>query len=448
MLRRLWWWKKSGEELKRRVTRHMGGPCDQAESISHPIKPIERVSLQLALDQWLERNERPGQLLGYAATLYHRVALAHLLTGDSVTVAPVEREQFSRGPGDDLDCVTRGLYLLHHLGQPVTVLVHRSDNSMDVPTLEILARERRTAQGAMNQLLAEVNRHTAYKGKTLFLEVESWPRQVLVRFRELPPVRREAIILPDAVLEVVERNVLGLIKHGAVLRQSGRSTRRGVLLHGPPGTGKTLMLRYLAHACPDHTVILLSARQTDLIRESCEVARLLAPALILLEDVDLVAQEREQNRCPMVLHDLMDEMDGLGPKSDCIFLLTSNRPEVLEPALSARPGRIDQAVEFPLPDEHCRRRLLALYGEGLDLGRVDLDRWVEKTHGVSPAFIEELLRKAALMAAERGETAVPLPLQDGDIEQALRELIYFGGELTQKLLGYRPFGYRPSAAGV
>src|SRR5262249_19726576 len=161
----------------------------------------------------------------------------------------------------------------------------------------------------------------------LYLELEAWPRQVLVRFRELPPTRREAIILPDAVLEVVERNVLGLIKHGAVLRRSGRSTRRGLLFHGPPGTGQTLMLRYLAHACPEHTVVLLSARQTDLIRESCEVARLLAPSLIVLEDVDLVAQERDQNRCPTVLHDLMDEMDGLGPRSDCIFLLTTNRPE-------------------------------------------------------------------------------------------------------------------------
>jgi ATP-dependent 26S proteasome regulatory subunit len=202
------------------------------------------------------------------------------------------------------------------------------------------------------------------------------------------------------------------------------------------------MLRYLAHACPEHTIVVLTGRQTGLIRESCEMARLLAPSLIVLEDVDLVAEDRERNKCSTLLHELLDEMDGLGPKTECIFLLTTNRPEILEPALTARPGRIDQAIEFPLPDEECRRRLFALYGKGLNLDDIDLERWIEKTSNVSPAFIEEMLRKAALMAAERGETAVPLHLQDSDLERALSELVYFGGELTQKLLGYRTFGFK------
>ena len=62
---------------------------------------------------------------------------------------------------------------------------------------------------------------------------------------------------------------------------------------------------------------------------------------------------------------------------------------------------------------------------------------MQQTDGVSPAFIEELLRKAALMAAERGESASPLRIQDSDIAEAVKELVYFGGELTQKLLGYK-----------
>jgi ATP-dependent 26S proteasome regulatory subunit len=188
-------------------------------------------------------------------------------------------------------------------------------------------------------------------------------------------------------------------------------------------------------------VLLMTGRQLGLIRESCQVARMLAPSLVLLEDVDLIGENRTDNRCPTLLHDLMDEMDGLGPKADVVFLLTTNRPDVLEPALSARPGRIDQAVEFPLPDDDCRRRLFALYGDGLDLAGLDMPRWIDKTQGVSPAFIEELLRKSTLMAAERGEASQPMRLTDQDVERALEELIYFGGELTQKLLGYRPFGF-------
>jgi CIC family chloride channel protein len=269
-------------------------------------------------------------------------------------------------------------------------------------------------------------------------------REVSVRFHDLPHTDRDAIVLPETILQVIERNVLGLLRHGEALRRSGRSTRHGLLFHGPPGTGKTLTARYLARTCTEHTVILLTGRQLGLIRESCQMARLLAPSIVILEDIDLVAEERSQNKCPTVLHELLDEMDGLGTKTDCIFLLTTNRPEILEPALAARPGRIDQAVEFPLPDAACRGRLFALYGKGLDLTGVDQERWVRQTDGVSPAFIEELLRKAALLAAERGETSEPLRLTDADIDQAVKELVFFGGNLTQRLLGYRSqrLGYR------
>ena len=67
---------------------------------------------------------------------------------------------------------------------------------------------------------------------------------------------------------MVERNVLGLLEHAATLRKAGRGTRHGVLFHGPPGVGKTLVTKYLARACPDYTVILLTGRQLKLVRES------------------------------------------------------------------------------------------------------------------------------------------------------------------------------------
>ena len=130
-------------------------------------------------------------------------------------------------------------------------------------------------------------------------------------------------------------------------------------------------------------------------------------------------------------------MDGIGSQTNCIFLLTTNRPEILEPALAAHPGRIDQAVEFPLPDGECRKRLFDLYGRGLDLSWIDLDRWIEQTDGVSPAFIKEILRKAALVAAERGRRIEPCAIQNKDIDLAIKELVHFGGELTQRLLGYK-----------
>ena len=434
-------WRRKPVLIRDLIVAHMRGPCADAETVSHAIRPIERVNLQLVFDRWLAASGPRGRLVGYNRdSFFTNTGISQVLFED-ILQAPVQRQRFALTPAEEIDCVTRGLYLLALHGRPVVVLLSNPDSRFDPPLVEVMARERSVAREALQQLLDETNRDLVYRGKTIYLEEDQRSSGVQVRFHPMAPTVREALVLPEAMMAVVERNVLGLLRHADVLKRSGRSTRHGLLFHGPPGTGKTLMLRYLAGACQGHTVIVLTGRQVGLIRESCQVAKMLAPAMVLLEDVDLIGQERSENRCPALLHELMDEMDGLGTKADIIFLLTTNRPEALEPALSARPGRIDQAIEFPLPDDDCRRRLFALYGKGLDLTQLDLERWIDKTRGVSPAFIEELLRKSALQAAERGERGEPLSVTDADVEKAMDELVCFGGELTQKLLGYRPFGF-------
>jgi ATP-dependent 26S proteasome regulatory subunit len=184
----------------------------------------------------------------------------------------------------------------------------------------------------------------------------------------------------------------------------------------------------------ERTVILLTGKGLELIEPSCGMARALQPATLILEDVDLVAEERTRQSaaCNTVLFELLNQMDGLSDDADVLFLLTTNRPEMLEPALASRPGRIDQAVEVPLPDAGCRRRLLQLYGRGLELQLGDEARLIERTEGVSPAFIRELLRQAALFAADDGEGIV---VRDRHLDAALHELLVHGGKLTASLLG-------------
>ena len=101
--------------------------------------------------------------------------------------------------------------------------------------------------------------------------------------------------------------------------------------------------------------------------------------------------------------------------------------------MAARPGRVDQAVELPLPDAAARLRLLALYGTGLDLRLQDEDAVIAELDGTSPAFIRELLRRAALLAAEESEG--PLRVTDVHLHAALAELRQAGSELTRTLLG-------------
>jgi ATP-dependent 26S proteasome regulatory subunit len=164
------------------------------------------------------------------------------------------------------------------------------------------------------------------------------------------------------------------------------------------------------------------------------LARLLQPAMVVIEDVDLIARDRdEMGPCEeSMLNALLNEMDGLKQDSEILFVLTTNRPEELEGALAGRPGRIDQAIEVPLPDEVGRRKLVQLYGRKLLLGDAIVEEAAQRTEGVSAAFIKELMRRIAQASIARdGGTAVV----SGDIDQALDDMLFAGGRLNVRLLG-------------
>ena len=160
------------------------------------------------------------------------------------------------------------------------------------------------------------------------------------------------------------------------------------------------------------------------------------PATVILEDVDLIGTERDHQAvgANALLFELLNQMDGLAEDVDVLFVLTTNRPDVLEPALAARPGRVDQAIEVPPPDADCRRRLFELFSRGLRVEVADWGRVIDRTAGVSGAFIRELLRKAAVYAAEEDGKG-PLTVHDRHLDEALTELLVAGGPLTKSLLG-------------
>jgi ATP-dependent 26S proteasome regulatory subunit len=283
-----------------------------------------------------------------------------------------------------------------------------------------------------------VRHGAAFRGKVLSVE-QGCSGGVRARFHNLPAVRRDGLTLPEDLLRRVERQALGHSKHAARLKAAGRHLKRGILMHGKPGTGKTLSAMYLAAQMPDRTVMVLTGNAVGSIETACQLARLLEPATVILEDVDLIGTERHHQTvgANALLFELLNQMDGLGEDADILFVLTTNRPDHLEPALAARPGRIDLAIEVPLPDADCRRRLFELYGRGLKLELSDPEVWVRRTNGVSAAFIRELLRKAAVLAAEDDGTSADgeLIVTDRHVEEATAELLVAGGALTQTLLG-------------
>jgi cell division protease FtsH len=134
----------------------------------------------------------------------------------------------------------------------------------------------------------------------------------------------------------------------------------------------------------------------------------------------------------VLLNKLLNEMDGLKEAADMLFVLTTNRPESLEAALASRPGRVDQAIEFPLPDEIGRRKLIRLYAPKNGVRDEIVDDIVGRTQGVSAAFIKELMRRAVQFSFERSSDGT---IENVDFYNALDEMLMASGSLNLRILG-------------
>lgn len=256
-----------------------------------------------------------------------------------------------------------------------------------------------------------------------------------VYVHRLSPVAREAVILPQKTVALLERNIIRFVEQREKLAEWGLGLKKGVLFYGPPGTGKTHTIHFLASQLPNHTTFLVPAEQMGALSIYLQWARFLQPAIVVLEDVDLIARARKDMRSACeetALNQLLNEMDGLREDARILFILTTNDPESLESALTSRPGRIDQAIEFPLPGDDERRRLIELYRGNLVLSSEVLSLLVLRTEGGSGAFIKELLRRTAQFVVENDQSEVSI----AHAEAALDEMLHSGGTLNAKLLGF------------
>jgi hypothetical protein len=442
-----------------RLADHLGADPREMPILAEQMSVIEHPNVQAALDAWISGDGRSAELLGMSAEQkrYQGLGFSDLITpisgglmGDRAPrPGPVDYVNVPVARGRVRACVQHGLYLLNDGRIPLAALMRGPSEHGGMPQIqiEVMARDPEGAAGFLTEIREEMLRHNVYRGQLLALGNPHGPfgeGGPMVEFLTVPEIEPNEVILPEGVLEQIERHTVRFTEHAEELLAAGRHLKRGLLLHGPPGTGKTLTAMYLVGRMPGRTTLVLSGRSYGLVSPTCELARNLQPSMVILEDVDLVAEERGagfMGENPL-LFELLNEMDGLAEDADVIFALTTNRPDLLEPALAARPGRVDQATEIPLPDADCRRRLISLYGQGLDLRLEDVESIISRTDGTSASFIKELLRRATLLAAEEGGELV---LTDRHVFEALDELLVAGGTLTMRLLGGEPPPDAPSS---
>jgi hypothetical protein len=415
------------------------GPERQAHSVvTRELPPFEHVNLQTALDAWIASADRTVEVHGlslpphYSPPTLQQLVAAERMPAQLTAPALID---LPNGPDTTLGCLKLALLLVTEPGRRYIVMVrgpaeHDPGLEVEVAGLPLEAAQRLLTE--LDELRAELN---VYRGHLLDVSISPMGGVVLA-FAAPSALGRDDVVLPEAVLGRVERHALAVAAHRDALLAAGQHLKRGLLLYGPPGTGKTHTTRYLLGQMTSYTRLVLTGRALAAVGAVTEMARALAPAVVVLEDVDLVAEERTMGpRSNPVLFDLLDAMDGAAGDADLLFLLTTNRADLLELALAARPGRVDVAVEIALPDGPARERLLALYGRGvpLELTADDIAAAVERTDGVTASFLKELIRRAVLEAL-LDDAALPA-VTGAHLSRALDDLLDSAQGVTRTLLG-------------
>lgn len=435
------------------LRKHFGNVSEDQVAVETRQFPYRvAVDAYAALVEWIEKNCRTLNVVGVPIgnSFMSSTGIANLLpvSHEPLHSTAIEYETFDIGDDRQASCVKHALWLLEHERLRLAILW----TSSTMPSgcgyetklrldfaYPVGDRGGPMADKFFREIETAVRQATTYRGKILSLEKSSdyGGRAVGITVHKLREVRRDDVILPETTIRLLERNVVRFVDQRSELAKLGIPSKKGVLFYGPPGTGKTHTIHYLIGALAGHTTLLVTAEQVGAIEEYITLARLLQPSVIVLEDVDLIGRQREHLDAgrESLLNRLLNEMDGLRADADVLFVMTTNRPEALEKALASRPGRVDQAIEFPLPDEAGRRKLIGLYAAGAAISDDVIEHTARQTQGVSASFIKELMRRAIQFHLECRNGNGDVRILQNDVDQALDELLFAGGTLNRALLG-------------
>ena len=232
-------------------------------------------------------------------------------------------------------------------------------------------------------------------------------REVMV---EVPNIKWEDVGgLKDAKQQLKEA-VEWPLKHPEIFSRMGIRPPRGILLYGPPGTGKTLLAKAVANESDANFISVKGpevfskwvGESEKAVREIFKKARQNSPTVIFLDEIDSIAPKRDSHTdshvTDTVLNQLLTEMDGLEDLHDVVVIGATNRPDMIDTALT-RPGRFDRLIYIPVPDSKAREEIFKIHTKHMPLAKdVKLSELVKKTEGYTGSDIEAVCREAAILA--------------------------------------------------
>jgi cell division protease FtsH len=216
------------------------------------------------------------------------------------------------------------------------------------------------------------------------------------------------------------REVVDFLRSREKFQALGARIPKGMLLIGPPGTGKTLMARAIAGEAGVPFFSISGSEFVEMfvgvgasrVRDLFDQAKRNAPCIIFIDEIDAVGRHRGaglgggHDEREQTLNQILNEMDGFSPHESVIVLAATNRPDVLDSALT-RPGRFDRQITLNMPQKKARKKILEIHTRKVSLDKnVDLENLASRTVGFSGADLKNLVNEAALLAARENKDKV------------------------------------------
>jgi transitional endoplasmic reticulum ATPase len=253
---------------------------------------------------------------------------------------------------------------------------------------------------------------------------------------EVPNVSWEDIGGLENVKRELQETVQYPVEHPEKFEKFGMSPSKGVLFYGPPGCGKTLLAKAIANECqanfisvkgPELLTMWFGESEAN-VREIFDKARQSAPCVLFFDELDSIATQRGSSvgdgggAADRVLNQLLTEMDGMNAKKTVFIIGATNRPDIIDPAL-LRPGRLDQLIYIPLPDDQSRLQIFKACLRKSPVAKdVDLSALAKYTQGFSGADITEICQRACKYAIrENIEKDIERERRRKDIPEAMEE---------------------------
>ncbi len=288
--------------------------------------------------------------------------------------------------------------------------------------LAALAKE--AAMNALRRFLPEIEKSEGEIPTEVLQKIKVTMEDFYEAMKELQPsaLREITVEVPEVhwddigglreVKQALKEAVEWPLKYPKLFERLGIRAPKGILLYGPPGTGKTLLAKAVATESEANFISIKGpeilskwvGESEKAIREIFKKARMTAPTVIFLDEIDSIAPRRgshlgDSGVTDRIVNQLLSEMDGLERTKDVIVIGATNRPDILDPAL-LRPGRFDRIIFVPPPDEEARYEILKIHTRRMPLGDdVDLRELARLTENYTGADIEALVIEAGLNAA-------------------------------------------------